>query len=92
MYREALEQLRKKKENPAISKLRFESFYEGLCMQIMHIGSYSQEPETIKRMLTFAEENNYRLIGQHHEIYLGDPRRAKPEKLKTILRHPIERV
>ena len=90
MYQEALRQLEEKKETPALSKIRFESFHEGLCMQIMHIGPYAEEPRTIERMRAYAQENGYNLCGKHHEIYLGDPRRAKPERLRTILRHPVE--
>jgi hypothetical protein len=92
MFREAVEQAGKKRANPALSGLRFERFHEGLCMQIMHIGPYADEPATIARMQAFAKENHYRLRGQHHEIYLGDPRRAKPEKLKTILRQPLQEI
>ncbi|MCL5959291.1 MAG: GyrI-like domain-containing protein [Chloroflexi bacterium] len=89
MYQEALRQLRQKRDNPALARLRFETFQEGLCMQITHVGPYAEEPRTIAKMRAFAEENGYRLRGKHHEIYLGDPRRAKPERLKTILRHPL---
>lgn len=89
MYQETLRQLREKRDNPALPKMRFESFSEGLSMQIMHIGPYSEEPRTIEKMMAFARENGYVLRGRHHEIYLGDPRRAKPENLRTILRHPI---
>ena len=89
MYLEALQKLKDKKENPALSKTRFESFHEGLCMQIMHIGPYAEELRTIEKMKTFAQENGYSLRGKHHEIYLGDPRRAKPETWRTILRHPV---
>ncbi len=78
MYQKALQQLKKKKDNPALSKIQFESFQEGLCMQIMHIGLYDEEPWTIEKMQTFAQEQVYILRGQHHEIYLGDPRRCKP--------------
>jgi hypothetical protein len=97
MFKEALEQLRKKRgDSPAINKLRLEKFAEGLTMQTMHIGPYATEPETVERLKAFAEENGYRdrvgAGGKHHEIYMGDPRRAKPEKLKTILRHPIEKA
>ncbi len=92
MFQEALEQLAKKKPNPALGRLRFERFREGLCVQIMHVGPYAEEPATIAKMHAFAQENGYRLRGKHHEIYLGDPRRAKPEKLKTVLRHPIEKA
>ncbi|HET7088054.1 MAG TPA: GyrI-like domain-containing protein [Anaerolineae bacterium] len=92
MVQEALRQLQEKKDNPALSRMRFEPFHEGLCLQIMHLGPYSEEPRTIERMKAFAEENGYIYRGKHHEIYLGDPRRAKPEKLRTILRHPVEKV
>jgi hypothetical protein len=92
MYQAALRDLKKKKDSPALSRTRFESLREGPCIQIMHIGPYSEEPRTIERMKAFAEENGYALRGKHHEIYLGDPRRAKPERLKTILRYPIEKA
>ncbi|RME89183.1 MAG: hypothetical protein D6770_05220 [Anaerolineae bacterium] len=93
MFYEAVDSLRKKRGDiPALARLRFESFHEGLCMQILHVGPYDLEPMTIARMRDFAAENGYRLRGLHHEIYLSDPRRAKPERLRTILRHPIEKV
>jgi hypothetical protein len=92
LFQSAMEQLRKKKPSPAVDKLRFESFHEGLSIQTMHIGPYSEEPRTIARMQDYARENGYRLQGRHHEIYLGDPRRVSPQKLKTVLRHPVERV
>jgi len=92
MYQRGLEDLRKKKENPSIEKMRMESFQEGLSMQIMHIGPYSEEPATLAKMDAYARENGYEYRGRHHEIYLGDPRRAKPENLKTILRHPVRMV
>lgn len=90
MFAEGLAQLRKKRgDSPALDKLRLARFHEGLALQIMHIGPYANEPATIARMDAFAQENGYRMIGKHHEIYLGDPRNAAPEKLKTILRHPV---
>ena len=92
MYQEALQKLKEKKDSPALARLRFESFQEGLCVQIMHIGPYSEEPQTLERMQAFADENGYVYRDKHHEIYLGDPRRAKPDKLKTILRHPVEKA
>jgi hypothetical protein len=97
VFAEGLEQVRKKKGNsPALSKLRLASFEEGLCVQVMHIGPYSTEPATIERMRVFASENGYRDIvgpnGKHHEIYLSDPRRAAPDKMKTVLRHPVVRA
>ena len=91
MFDEALVQLRAKKPSPTLKHLRLESFCEGLCIQTMHIGPYSSEPATVERMHAFAQENGYLLANQHHEIYLGDPRRSAPEKLKTVLRHQAEK-
>lgn len=97
IFEEGLEGVRKKKgDSPALSKLRLGYFEEGPCVQMMHIGRYATEPATIEVMRTFALENGYRdnvgPNGKHHEIYLGDPRKAKPEKLKTVLRHPLVKV
>ena len=97
IYSEMLEQVRKKKgDSPALSKLRLAHFEEGICVQVMHIGPYATEPATIERMRVFALENGYRdnvgPNGLHHEIYIGDPRKAAPEKLKTVLRHPLRKV
>jgi hypothetical protein len=89
MFLEGFQQLRKKKPGPALEKLRLETFHEGLCVQIMHIGPYAAEPATVEKMHAFARENGYRLRGKHHEIYLGDPRRSDPAKLKTVLRQPV---
>jgi len=90
MFADALAQVVKKRPNPALSRLRLEAFREGLCVQTMHLGPYDTEPATIEKLHRWAAENGYRLAGKHHEIYLGDPRRAAPEKLKTVLRHPVE--
>jgi hypothetical protein len=90
VFEESREQLRAKKNPAMLDKARFESLEEGLSMQIMHLGPYSTEPATIEKMVAFAAENRYRTHGKHHEIYLGDPRRTKPDKLKTVLRHPIK--
>ena len=83
-----------KKKKTDISKAEFITVSEGLCVQSMHIGSYDSEPSTILKMREFAEKNGYsedlsdtRL---HHEIYLSDPRRCDPERLKTVIRHPIK--
>jgi len=89
LFEEALSQLKKKRDSAALPRLRLERFWEGLCVQVMHIGPYADEPATIARMRAFAQENGYRFRGKHHEIYLGDPRRASPERLKTVLRHPV---
>jgi hypothetical protein len=92
MFAEALAQAAKKKPNPALSRLRFAAFREGFCVQTMHLGPYATEPATIAKMRAWAEANGYRFTNKHHEIYLGDPRRAEPEKLKTVLRHGVERM
>jgi hypothetical protein len=97
IFAEGIEQVRKKKgESLFLSKLRLEKFEEGVCMQTMHIGPYATEPATVERMRAFALENGFQdsvgiLGGKHHEIYLGDPRKADPAKLKTVLRHPLEK-
>ena len=97
VFTECREQVRKKKgDSPNLSHLRLAHFEEGICMQMMHIGPYATEPATIERMRAFALENGYRdrvgPNGLHHEIYIGDPRKADPSKLKTVLRHPLEEV
>ena len=89
MFEEALVQVREKQDNPALEKTRFERFTEGPSIQIMHIGPYADEPRSLAKMQAFAEENGYTYRGKHHEIYIGDPRRAKPENLKTVLRQPV---
>lgn len=101
MFADALAQLRKKKGGqPAFDRLRLERFQEGLCVQTLHVGPYATEPETIERMRAFMAENGLRDLvgssagpgGKHHEIYMGNPLRAAPEKLKTVLRHPVEKI
>jgi hypothetical protein len=89
--KEALEQLKKKKTLPALAKLRFEDFQEGLSVQIMHLGPFSEEKATIERMHSFIRQNGYVLSGKHHEIYLSNPQKVAPEKMKTILRQPIKK-
>ena len=79
-------------ENSAIERLRLIQFEEGLSMQVMHLGPYSEEPKTLAKMDAYAIEHGLSVAGRHHEIYLGDPRRAKPENLRTVLRHPVEKV
>jgi hypothetical protein len=95
VFEEGLSEVRRKKgDSSTLSKLRLDSFEEGMAVQVMHIGPYATEPDTIERMKEFMQEKGYRdrvgLGGKHHEIYLGDPRKADPAKLKTVLRHPVE--
>ena len=97
IFAEGLQGVHKKKgDSPILSKLRLEYFEEGLCVQVMHIGPYATEPATIERMRAIALENGYRdnvgPNGKHHEIYISDPRKADPTKLKTVLRHPLKKV
>lgn len=97
IFETAVGQVRRKRgDSPALERLRLDDFAEGLCMQVMHIGPYAAEPTTVDRMKMFAAQNGYEdlvgLGGKHHEIYMGDPRKADPSKLKTVLRHPIRKV
>jgi hypothetical protein len=89
---QAVETVKKKAKFARFPEVRFEKFHEGLAAQIMHVGPYSAEGPTIKRLRRFVEEQGYQLRGKHHEIYLGDPRRSAPEKLRTIIRHPVEKA
>jgi hypothetical protein len=92
VFAEGLSLLRKKKgEQEAFGRLRLERFREGLCVQTLHVGPYATEPATVDRMENFAKENGFTMCHKHHEIYMGNPLRADPAKLKTILRHPVEK-
>ena len=91
MFEAALEKARAKLGQPPES-LRLQSFHEGLAVQIMHIGPYSAEGPTILRLHEeFLPANGLVESGKHHEIYLGDPRKAAPEKLKTVIRQPVKK-
>ena len=83
----------KKKQD--FSEVEFMSITEGLCVQCMHMGSYDDEPATVELMDEYIEENGYENDfsddRRHHEIYLSDARKVAPEKLKTLIRHPIRR-
>jgi hypothetical protein len=74
---------------PALPKLRYAKYEEGLCAQIMHLGPYADEGPKITKVNTFISENGYRTNGKHHEIYLNDPRKTAPARMKTIIRQPI---
>lgn len=90
LFAEGVEALRAKKAPVALDAARFESFEEGKAVQTLHLGPYSEEPATIARMVAFSDEHGFKPNGKHHEIYLSDPRRTSPAKLKTILRHPVK--
>lgn len=100
----AAKKMRTTKENPTppeaissepqdFSQVEFLTYDEGLCVQCLHLGSYDDEPATIAAMSQYIAEQGYELDIQnpryHHEIYLSDPRRCQPNKLKTVIRHPI---
>ncbi len=91
----ACEEVNRKKPEVDITRARLATYDEGLCVQMMHIGPYADEPASIAQMTAFMTENQLRdMCGSsrwHHEIYLNDPRKTVPEKLKTVLRHPVER-
>lgn len=84
-----------KKKQTDFSKVEFFTYEEGLRVQCMHVGSYDDEPETIAAMERYTQENGYVTdISDkrfHHEIYLSDPRRCAPEKLRTVIRHPVSK-
>ena len=91
----AIEEVKKKKNPAALSKIRFESLQEGPSAQIMHIGPYSEEGPTVAKLHAFIEEKGYKFDGsnsgeKHHEIYISDMRRTKPERLKTVIRQPLK--
>ena len=85
----AAEAAARRRPLPAAGRVRLERVAEGLAAQIMHIGPYSAEAPTIARLHAFVDAEGYELRGRHHEIYLGDPRRTAPERLKTVIRHPV---
>ena len=98
VFEEAREQVRKKKgDSDMLNKLRLAHFEEGLCVQTMHIGPYATEPATMNRMKEFMAENGLKdsvgpIGGKHHEIYISDPRKSAPDKMKTVLRHPVVKL
>ncbi len=78
------------------SKVEFLTVDEGVCVQIMHIGSYDDEPASVAQMDEYVEQNGYvndlNAERLHHEIYLSDPRKSTPNKMKTVIRHPVRRI
>lgn len=82
-----------KKGLPAIADVRYEPMHEGLCAQVLHIGPYDDEGPILAELHgEYLAANNLRMTGHHHEVYLGDPRRSAPAKLRTVLRQPVERA
>lgn len=93
VYDWAIKEASEKKDGD-FSKVKLLTLEEGKCVQVMHVGSYDDEPETIEKMKEFAEQNgvepDYSDERRHHEIYLSDPRRTKVENLKTVIRIPVK--
>jgi hypothetical protein len=82
----------KGKASPALPLVRREIFREGLCAQILHLGPYAAEKPTIEKLHAFIRERGLTFAGSHHEIYLSDPNRSAPDKLKTIIRQPVKKA
>lgn len=92
MFFQASEQVKMKADNPKLDMVRFDSFKEGLSMQIFHQGPYGEmERDSINHLHDEIAEKGFQLTGKHHEIYLNSPRRAAPENLKTIIRQPMKK-
>jgi hypothetical protein len=89
MFEEAVAKVRAKRADPTLERTRLERWREGASVQIMHLGPYADEPATLAKLDSFADEHGYAFHGRHHEIYIGDPTRSKPENLRTVLRHPV---
>jgi len=87
----AKQEVMKKKGIDEIKEIKFEKITEGKCIQVLHVGPYTTEPETIAKIRKMMEENNLTQNGPHHEIYLSDPRKTPPQKMKTILRQPVKK-
>lgn len=87
--RRAIALLKKRGKGAEAGRVGLETLAEGRCVQALHVGPYDEEAATVARMKSFAESRKLRFDGRHHEIYLSDPRRVPPARLKTILRHPV---
>ncbi len=96
VFSAAKDALSHKKKNLDVSKARLVTWDEGLCVQLMHTGPYKDESASIAQIVAFVSANGLAEdicdTRRHHEIYLGDPRKTAPEKLKTVLRHPVKRL
>ena len=93
IFHKPFENVKKKKPNPLLDEVRFETFEEGLCVQILHLGSYDSEVESFKIMKDFIDNNNLEIVTlKHREIYLSDARRVEPEKFKTVLRYRVKHI
>lgn len=90
MFTAARKEVKEKKNPVALAKVCFAKYKEGPSAQIMYIGKFADEGPTIQRLHDFIKESGHKLRGKHHEIYMSDPRRTAPEKLKTVIRQPFK--
>ena len=88
---DAVDVLLERKKGAEVKDVTRVSITEGACVQVLHVGPYEDEPESIRQMQAFAASKGLRVSGRHHEIYLSDPRRVAPARLRTILRQPVSR-
>ncbi len=86
---QAVSTVAKRRDLPSLRRLRLERFHEGLAAQVTHVGPYADEHDTLERLEEFVETQGFQFVGTHHEIYLGDPRRTPPTRLRTIMRVAI---
>jgi hypothetical protein len=92
LFKRVTEQVEKKKSLTSLSRVRFQSFHEGLSVQTMYIGPFAEEGPTVEQLHNYIRDNGYVFDGltqKHHEIYLSDSRKTAPEKLKTVLRQSV---
>lgn len=89
LVEQTVREVAQRKPLPAAAELRLQRYAEGASAQLLHLGPYADEGPTIARLHAFIQEQGYQKRGKHHEIYLGDPRRTAPERLKTIIRQPV---
>jgi hypothetical protein len=87
--RETITTLKEKGKPPEVAEVKLETIDEGQCVQMLHVGPYSQQGETVSQMIALAQQKGLSCCGRHHEIYLSDPRRVPAERLRTILRLPV---
>ena len=92
LLEEARKSARAKKPEVAVDSVQLLREAEGICAQALHIGSYAEEKSTIEQMVAFAAQQGYVPAGRHHEIYMSDPARTAPAKLRTVLRQPVRKV
>lgn len=93
LFKRFVNEAKNKKTNAYLDKIRYATITEGLCCQILHIGSYDDEPASFEKMEQFCRDNGYeRICLKHREIYLSDPRKTEADKLKTVLRFNVRKI